>query len=317
MSRHWARTEEAGALAGMRFLIWLYTRIGRVAFSAALVPVMAYFYIRRGDARRASRDYLARVMACYPGALDRRSITSLSFRQFLTFGQSLLDKYVAWAEKPSGIAMDPVEERMLFDAAASGRGCLLIGSHFGNLEYSRGIAHRHPGVTMNVLMYDKHARKFAALVEQSEPESRMNLIQVTDLDFALALRLKECVRNGEWIVIAGDRVPVSADARVCQATFFGDKANFPIGPYVLANLLQCPVYLLHCFRIGKHYHLGMEFFADEIRLPRGDRQQACEKNAQRFATALERQVSRAPLQWYNFFDFWDTPARGAGEAGTR
>jgi predicted LPLAT superfamily acyltransferase len=316
MSLHWARTREAGVLTGMRILIWIHRHGGRFAFSLALVPVMAYFFVVRGNARRACRRYLARVKRCYPQALGDHSITWLSFVQFVTFGQSLLDKYLAWAETPSGIAMAPSEEKMLFDAACSGRGCLLIGSHFGNLEYSRGIAHRHPDLTINVLMYDKHAQKFAALIAQAEPDARMNLIQVTDLDFALALRLREKVQNGEWVVIAGDRVPVSSGEHVCEAVFFGDRARFPVGPYVLASLLQCPVYLLHCFRDNDQYRLVLETFASEVNLPRQNRQQAFEMNVQKFAAALERRVAMAPLQWFNFFDFWnDEEPSGQGLAG--
>jgi predicted LPLAT superfamily acyltransferase len=316
MSRHWAKHREAGLLTGMRILIWIHNRGGRLAFGLALMPVIAYFFVRRGEARRASREYLLRVRRCYPEALGNRSITWLSFRQFMTFAQSLLDKYLAWVQPPSGIAMDTDQEKMLLDAVASGQGCMLIGSHFGNLEYSRGIAHRHPTLIINVLMYDKHAQKFAALLEQSEPESRMHLMQVTDLDFALALRLKEKVQNGEWVVIAGDRVPVRAGYRVCNAEFFGEIARFPVGPYVLASLLQCPVYLLHCFRDAGRYRLVMEFFDEEVKLPRDNRQRAFEANAQKFATALERQVVRAPLQWFNFFDFWsDEDLSGHETAG--
>lgn len=304
MSRHWAATKEAGALRGMRFMVWTYSFIGRPAFSFVLFFVMAYFFFRRGNARRASMEYLVRVKRCYPEAIGNRSIIWLSYRHFFAFGQSLLDKYLAWAETPSGIDMDPEESEMLFAAAESGRGCLLIGSHFGNLEYSRGIAHRHPGLVINVLVYDQHAKKFAALIEESDPESRMHLIQVTDLGFELALQLQNKVQRGEWVMIAGDRVPVGDQGRTCEATFFGDKARFPVGPYVLANLLRCPVYLLHCFKIEDDYHLGMEFFEEEIRLPRKARQQAYEIAAQKFASALEKQVASAPLQWFNFFDFW-------------
>ena len=189
-------------------------------------------------------EFLLKVKRCYPEGVANGSITWLSFRHFLAFGQSLLDKYLAWVQTPSGIEMDPADSEMLFDAAASGRGCLLIGSHFGNLEYSRGIAHRHPGLVINVLMYDQHAMKFAEVIGESAPESRMNLIQVTDVDVELALRLKEKVQRGEWVVIAGDRVPVGEGGRVCEATFFGEKAKLPVGPYVLANLLRCPVLMI-------------------------------------------------------------------------
>lgn len=304
MSWHWATVKEAGALNGMRFMAWVRTHIGQAAFNVALVPVMAYFFVRRGNARRSSIDFFRRVRRCYPEEIGNRSLAWLSFRHFLGFGQVLLDKYLAWVETPSDIPMSQPDSTLLHDAVASGRGCLLIGSHFGNLEYSRGIATRHPGLVMNVLMYDQHATKFAALIGESAPISRMNLIQVTDLDFNLALRLKEKVQRGEWVVIAGDRVPVGEGGRVSWAKFFGEPARFPIGPYVLASLLRCPVYLIHCFRDEGEYRLRMEHFASEIRPSRENRQQAYDKEAQRFAEALERQVAQAPLQWFNFFDFW-------------
>jgi predicted LPLAT superfamily acyltransferase len=318
MSKHWARHREAGLLAGMRILVWFHRWFGRAAFTLALLPVMGYFFLRRGDARRASHEYLVRVRRCYPEALGGRSITWMSFRQFMAFGQSILDKYLAWAQPSDGIAMDSDDERMLYDAVGSGRGAMLIGSHFGNLEYSRGIAHRHPTLILNVLTYDAHAQKFAALLEQSDPEARMNLIQVTDLDVTLALRLKQKVQNGEWVVIAGDRVPVSEGGRVCKATFLGERARFPVGPYVLASLLECPVYLLHCFREAGCYRLAMQAFDEEVKLPRESRQVAFEAKAQKFATALERQVALAPLQWFNFFDFWsdgDTSGHAVARSG--
>jgi predicted LPLAT superfamily acyltransferase len=62
----------------------------------------------------------------------------------------------------------------------------------------------------------------------------------------------------------------------------------------------------------------LEPFASEVHLPRQNRQQAYEMNVQKFATALERQVALAPLQWFNFFDFWNDEefsGREVAEAG--
>ena len=305
MSRHWATMKEAGALTGMRIMVWIHFIFGRSVFNVVLVPVMAYFFVRRGDSRHASMKFLHKVKSRYPECFSYRSITWLSFRHFLAFGHSLLDKYLVWVQAPAGIAMSAADEKIFQQATASEQGCLIIGSHFGNLEYSRAIGSRHPGLVINVLLYDRHAEKFNSLIQDSQSGSRMNLIQVTELDFELALKLREKVQQGEWVVITGDRVPVGDDKRVCDATFFGEKASFPVGPYVLANLLCCPVYLLHCFRIERNYHVSIEFFEDTIRLPRKNRQQTYEKAAQRFARALEKQVVLAPLQWFNFYDFWE------------
>ena len=105
-----------------------------------------------------------------------------------------------------------------------------------------------------------------------------------------------------------DRVPVSDSGRVCEPQFMGATARFPIGPYVLASLLQCRVYLLHCFQLKGGYHIGVEEFAERIAPERSRRHAAYEEYAQKFATALEAQVIRAPLQWFNFYGFWGSNA---------
>jgi predicted LPLAT superfamily acyltransferase len=73
---------------------------------------------------------------------------------------------------------------------------------------------------------------------------------------------------------------------------------------VLAALLECPVYLFYCYRLDDHYHMGLELFADRIELPRKSRNNDIENHVRNYASALEAQVTKAPLQWFNFFDFW-------------
>ncbi len=51
---------------------------------------------------------------------------------------------------------------------------------------------------------------------------------------ATAMLLSERVAHGEFVVIAGDRVPVSPEPRVAMAPFLGSRPPFPVGPYVLA-----------------------------------------------------------------------------------
>ena len=310
MSHHWASIGEAGAVTGMRIMVWVHRVLGRKVFNIVLVPVMAYYYLVRREARRSSIDFLRRVRNQDPALVDGGPVSLLSYRHFLAFGQSLLDKYMAWVKTPDTIVMDERQEQALFDLVDSGVGCLIIGSHFGNLEYSRGIAHRHPDLVINVLTYDQHAAKFAQLMAESEPESRLNLIQVTDLDVATALDLKGRLDKGEWLMIAGDRVPLGETGRVSRADFFGEPARFPIGPYVLANLLRCPVYLFHCYLVDGEYRLILEKFAERVELPRSDKTEALNGLTQQYATSLQRQVARAPLQWFNFFDFWKIPETG-------
>jgi predicted LPLAT superfamily acyltransferase len=48
----------------------------------------------------------------------------------------------------------------------------------------------------------------------------------------------------------------------------------------------------------------LEHFAERVILSRRERQSALAGYAQRYALRLETYCQRAPLQWFNFFDFW-------------
>jgi predicted LPLAT superfamily acyltransferase len=104
--------------------------------------------------------------------------------------------------------------------------------------------------------------------------------------------------------------PSSATARRCRAgaaspPISSATAPFPIGAYVLAAALGCPVYTMACLHQGEGYRVAFEQFAERIVLPRGSRDAALAEQAQRFARWLELQVIQSPLDWFNFFPFWD------------
>jgi predicted LPLAT superfamily acyltransferase len=136
--------------------------------------------------------------------------------------------------------------------------------------------------------------------------SRVNnkVIQVNQMGPDTAIMLKEKVDRGELIVILGDRTPINSKGRVNYVNFLGEKAPFSQGPFILASLLECPVYLLFCLKKGQRYRVYFEHFADRIKLNRKSRQQALQQVIQKFAERLEYYCLQEPFQWFNFFDFW-------------
>jgi len=96
-------------------------------------------------------------------------------------------------------------------------------------------------------------------------------------------------------------------------SFLGRPAPFSQGPYILGSLLECPVYTLFCLRHGGHHILDVEKFADRIDLPREGRQEVLDHYVGLFASRLETYARQCPLQWYNFFDFWN-PRRKEGRS---
>lgn len=94
-------------------------------------------------------------------------------------------------------------------------------------------------------------------------------------------------------------------SRVAYANFLGERAGFPQGPFLLAMVLQVPVILTIGIRTGpRAYDIYLEFLADGQRVPAGRRAEVIQERVEFFAERLEHYCTMAPLQWFNFYDFW-------------
>jgi predicted LPLAT superfamily acyltransferase len=301
--RHWAQINEFSFLAGIHLLFWLGRVFGRWPFRVVLYPVLLWYVIAKPSARAASRDYLRRVASLGVGSRTVARRFGV-VRHFATFAECLLDKLLLWCGLfDTGSVelrgLDPILRQI-----STKRGGLLICCHLGNLELCRVMSTMQPGFKLTVLTHTKHAVKFNQLLAQLNPHSQLNLMQVTDLTPATAVLLSEKINRGEFIAIAGDRIPVASKPRVAFARFFGAMAPFPVGPYILASLFQCPVFLLFSLRTDAGAAIQFEMFREEIRLPRKNRNDALAALVNDYAARLQGHCLRAPLQWFNFFDFW-------------
>jgi predicted LPLAT superfamily acyltransferase len=307
-ARHWASINEIGFVAGMRLLFWICRVFGRWPFRLVLYPVLGWYLLTKPLPRRASGDYLRRVRH-YTG----REAGSV-FGHFASFAETILEKMQLWGGL---FAFDSVRlhgEQVISDALARGGGGLLICSHLGNLELCRVLSRQRSDIKLTVLVHTRHAKAFNQMLARLNPDSQLNLMQVTEMSPATAMVLSERVAQGEFVVIAGDRVPVSHNPRVAVADFLGAPAAFPVGPYVLASVLQCPVYLLFSIRQGRSCEVHFEFFRDAVRVPRQGREAALAVLAAAYARRLEHYCLRAPLQWFNFYDFWHLPELDSPDA---
>jgi predicted LPLAT superfamily acyltransferase len=122
--------------------------------------------------------------------------------------------------------------------------------------------------------------------------------------------LHEKIERGEFVVIAADRTSPTAMHRVTPAHFLGELAMFPQGPFILSALLECPVYLLFAIKNSHHsegtYDIFVERFADQLTFPRRQRECLLTEVIQQYANRLQHYCWLAPLQWFNFFDFWQS-----------
>jgi len=300
---HWAQLEERGIIWGMQALLKVYLLFGRKVLQLFLYPVVSYYWLINRQGRQASLQYLQRVAAYVP---DTRLQTGLagSYLHFISFANAIIDKLAAWS---GAISLQDIEyhgREAIVRHLEQGQGVLILGSHLGNLEVCRVIAHLRKNLTVNVLVHTKHAEKFNTLLNRYAETGRMNLIQVTDMNAATAMLLQEKIEAGELVIIAADRTPVSSQNRVARADFLGKPALFPQGPFILASLLKCPVYTLICLKQQGKQVIYFDHFSDGLSFPRKQRDAMIERCVQDFADLLQQYCVQEPLQWFNFYDFW-------------
>jgi len=305
-AEHWSGLEERGLYVGLRVLAGVYRVLGRRICLVFMAPVVLYFYLSGGRQRRASMDYLRRVGE----RLDRpfSSLRWWSLKHFFQFAAMSLDKFSAWVGDVREEAVVLPTDGVIDQLIDRRQGIVAICSHLGNIEFSRAMAPtKHAGLVVNILTHTKHAARFNRLIQKFNPDAGINVVQVTEIGPDTALDLKERIDRGEWVVIAADRTAIESEEHYTMVPFLGAPAPFPHGAYILASLLKCPVHLLFCIKENGRYRLRLEPFSDQVQLSRGNRVRDLEALTKRYANRLEAYCLSTPLQWTNFYDFWDVP----------
>lgn len=311
-NQHWAGVQERKGLAGLKFMLWIYRTFGRGLFTLLLWPVTGFYWLSGGPQREASRQWLKAISdyACehniaLPGKLN-------SFRHFLRFGESMLDKPASWrGDLRWGKEIDfaPGAEQAIAGGKPGGK--LILASHLGDIEACRALAQQVSGLVINALVFTDNAQRFRQVMQEIAPQASQHLIPVTEIGPDTAILLQQKLDAGEWIAIVGDRTAVNRQRggarRVIWSHFLGKPAPFPQGPFVLAAALRCPVLLMFALRENNMLRVHCEPFADPLLLPRSTRQQALQQAVDRYASRLEHHALLAPLDWFNFFDFWQLP----------
>lgn len=316
---HWSRIGESTFVAGMWLLYHLHRLFGRWPFLLCLYPVVAYYWLTRPLARRSSLQYLQRMQQAH-GLWPRTPGWRQSQKHFRVFAQVILDKLLALAGRYRQEHVDVGGLQLLDELLASRKGAVLVTAHMGCLELCQILAEQRSDLRLNILVHTRHAKRFNRVLDRLAPQSGVRLLQVADFSAATAMELAGRVGRGEFIAIAGDRVPVR-ESKTTTAHFLGHEAALPCGPYVLAAVLKCPLFFMGCVHKGRGYAVEFVPIAMRVELPRARRAQALAGYAQSYVRQLERLLVRAPYDWFNFFSFWEQGtapgANAAAEAGAQ
>lgn len=307
---HWSRMQETGSVLGMRILLAIYSLLGKKAFRLLLKPVILYYWLFFSTYRQASEEYLQNLQqyAKQKKLPLNQYVTLTSFNHLSYFAESMLNKLVAWQGKIT-------QEDLNFHTSEGFdyhqlKSALIIGSHLGDLELSRVLGSRMTNLKITALVFTKHAVRFNQLIQQQQSsQDQLEVLQVDAISPATLLLLQKRIQQGHTIVLVGDRTSPNENSKShqSQVAFLNQMAYFPHGPYILAHLLKVPVFLLFALRNPEQegrFDIYIEPFADNIQLPRQQREQSIIPYIQRYVERLTYYCLKSPLEWFNFFNFW-------------
>lgn len=293
MSHQWLSAGERSNTFAIRLLVWIALALGRPVARAVLVPVASYFLLFGGRARKASRDYLRRVLGRKPTLRD-------VFRHFYTFATVALDRVYFLSDRWFMFDIRLFGEQLLIEQLTNNKGCFLVGAHIGSFESLRSLGRRRQ-VTVNLVMFEQNANHIARVSRAINPGLEQDVIALGTPDSML--RVIEQLDKGAWVGMLADRA--ISEGGMVAAPFLGATALFPAAPLRVAALTgRAVILMVGLYRGGNRYDLHFETLIESPSLPRADRDQIIEQWIRLYASRLEHYCRAAPYNWFNFYDFW-------------
>jgi predicted LPLAT superfamily acyltransferase len=290
----WRSRRERGGVLPLRIMTFISLRLGRRAGRVLLYGIAGYFFLFAPRARRASRDYLRRVLLRRPRARDR-------FRQLMSFATTIHDRVYLLNERFDLFDIDIVGEEIMAQRLQSGGGAFLIGAHLGSFELTRAIGRRQGGLRVAMVAYEDNARRLNAMLAAINPAAKVDTVALGSVE--AMLRVRELLAEAVFVGMLGDRTP--GGQGVMDVDFLGGTARFPVGPMRVAALLGRPVILmLGLYLGGNRYRVVFERLADFSEVAREERETAVRNAVLRYAGRLEEYCRGYPYNWFNFYRFW-------------
>jgi len=312
----WDTQTERGNAFAVRVGRFIYRSFGLRARPVATWLCAIYFSLSDRVTRRASRDWLATVWSLPEGraALGKEPSLWTTVLHFRAMVSNVYDRVGLWAGDADRFHFDAFGGAMLAELAAQKRGAILLGAHLGSFDMLRVMSRRFD-LAVNVLMYADNAERLAALFNSFGDGNKVRVIPLAPDSPQAAFEIKACLARGEFVGILADRVRAGGRDRVAEARFMGRRAAFPLSPFLLGTLLGAPIYLSLALARddGSYYAVCEPLYAGGV-VPRREREAVAARVLEEFARRLESHCLQRPLQWFNFYDFWEAGERALADA---
>ena len=290
MATEW-KGKSRGSVLGYKIFVFCIKNLGVRSAYFILYFVAAYFCLFAKQSTKSSYYYYRK----------RRKYSALKsylyvYKGYYKFGQTIIDKIAISSGLRNAFTynFDGIEQ--LKELLNQKKGGILISAHVGNFEIAQHFLNElDESPAISLLTTDFEHKEIKEYLESVTVKSNINFIIIKN-DLSHIFEINAALSRNELICITGDRYVEGA--KFLTADLLGKEAKFPAGPFLIASRLKVPVVFVYVMKeTTKHYHL----YARTAEVKHRDAKGLLKKYTKNVEWILEKY----PLQWFNYFDFWN------------
>lgn len=300
MSADWKQQNERGGAIWVRLLLAIAHLFGRPVARVLLGPIVLYFWLFSPTARRASQDYLRRV-------LPRPVVLADSLRHFHAFAATLLDRLFFYQSDADSFALTTRGLEIFEPLVEKKQGAVLMVAHVGSFDAMRlATRRRTDGMRVRVLMNLAQGAGFVSVLKALNPELLDDVIDTSNAGVDLVLNIREALERGEMVAIMADRLNDPRE-RQLRVKLLGGAVRLPALPWMLVASVGAPV--ITCTSLytgGAGYRLQFRpLHPGGAKVSRSERLSFANTLAQQWMHQLEGDLRDAPYNWFNFYPYFE------------
>ncbi len=321
----WYERDECAGNFLLNLTIWLVKIMPKCLLNIIVIVVTLIYYAFSPKERenlakfyKTAKDYCsANKMGDLLQANAKKSISNPHiYFNFYYFGWAICDKVAAWIGKIKYDDITIKNKSFLIDEFCAGkRGQILVMSHFGNIEVAYALSQKFHNLNIVIFVYQKNTEKFLQMIDKVSGR-KIERIYVDEIDIKQLLELRKILDNGGHIGIMGDRVALN-NKRNVKMNFFGKPCYFPLGAFIIAQLLEAKISTMWCEKINGKYCVEMESLGDTTAYQGRDKVQSLKPLLQKYVDLLESHALNNPTQWFSFYNFWESPREDLDDLDSR
>ncbi len=280
-----------GTVLGYKIFVFFIKKAGIKSAYFILYFVASYYFFFLKKSNQAIFYYFNKRLG-YSYFKAKRMV----FKSYYTFGQTILDKISISAGMKNKFTYEFDGVEKLIQLLEEKKGGVLISAHIGNFEIAQHFfSEIDVNFQINLVTTDLEHSSIKNYLETISKKSSIKIIIIKD-DLSHIFEINAALARNELVCFTGDRY--FEGVKSLSEKLLGEEANFPAGPFLIASRLKVPVVFVYVMKEPNlHYHL----YTREVQVSHRNEKALLSAYTQ----SVESMLDKYPLQWFNYFDFWD------------